>query len=172
MQRNKYFSAVLTLAASIFAGSAHDAFAAAGVATLSDKEKLGQILYFDANLSINRNQSCASCHTPPNFVDPANVADPVNSVVSSGSNISLHGGRNAPSAAYAAFSSAFQWNSLAGLYVSGQFWDGRAFSLTEQAKGPFLNPVEIAMPSRRAQPYRRPGKSQLLQIPLVVQERL
>ncbi len=158
MQRYKYFPAVLALAASIFTGSAHNAFAVTGVTTLSDKEKLGQILYFDANLSINRNQSCASCHTPPNFVDPANVADPANSVVSSGSNTSLHGGRNAPSAAYAAFSPAFQWNGVAGLYVGGQFWDGRAFSLTEQAKAPFLNPVEMAMPSRAAVLKRIAGR--------------
>ena len=28
-----------------------------------------------------------------------------------------------------------------------QFWDGRAKDLAEQAKGPILNPVEMAMPS-------------------------
>jgi cytochrome c peroxidase len=33
----------------------------------------------------------------------------------------------------------------AGLEIS-QFWDGRAASLEEQAKGPILNPVEMAMP--------------------------
>jgi cytochrome c peroxidase len=151
MKHYKYLSAVLTVVASISAGAAQNAFAVGPAASaLSDKEKLGQILYFDTNLSINRNQSCASCHTPPSFVDPANAADPANAVVSAGSDISLHGGRNAPSAGYAAFSPAFQWNGANGVYVGGQFWDGRAFSLTEQAKGPFLNPVEMAMPSKAA----------------------
>jgi len=117
---------------------------------LTPKEQLGQLLYFDQDLSINRNQACASCHFPQAFVDPANTADPVNSVVSLGSDVTLNGGRNAPSAGYAAFSPFFHWDSVEGLYVGGQFWDGRAESLTEQAKGPFLNPVEMAMPSKDA----------------------
>ncbi len=124
--------------------------ASAATTTLSEKEALGQLLYFDTNLSINRNQACASCHFPPNFVDPANVADPANAPVSLGSDISLNGGRNAPSAGYAAFSPAFHWNAVDGLYMGGQFWDGRANSLTDQAKGPFLNPVEMAMPGKSA----------------------
>lgn len=114
------------------------------------KAQLGKLLYFDENLSIHRNQACASCHTPPNFVDPANVSDPANSVVSLGSDRSLNGGRNSPSAAYAAFSPFFHWDGAEGLYIGGQFWDGRAATLTEQAKGPFLNPVEMAMPSKKA----------------------
>ncbi|PKA04852.1 cytochrome-c peroxidase, partial [Leptospira ellisii] len=32
-------------------------------------------------------------------------------------------------------------------YHLAQFWDGRAKDLKEQAKGPILNPVEMAMPS-------------------------
>ena len=48
--------------------------------------------------------------------------------------------RNSPSAAYAAFFPTF---TLKGGILGGQFWDGRAADLTEQAKGPFLNPVEM-----------------------------
>lgn len=116
----------------------------------TNKEKLGQLLYFDKELSINRNQACASCHTPPNFVDPANAANPVTSVVSAGSDVTLHGGRNSPSAAYAAFTPPFSRDAATGLYGGGQFWDGRASTLVDQAKGPFLNPVEMAMPSKAA----------------------
>jgi cytochrome c peroxidase len=116
----------------------------------SSKAKLGELLYFDKYLSINKNQACASCHTPPHFVDPANVADPANSVVSAGSDPSLHGGRNAPSAGYAAFTPPFSWDATRAMYVGGQFWDGRASLLADQAKGPFLNPVEMAMPSKAA----------------------
>ena len=114
------------------------------------KARLGGLLYFDTDLSINKNQACASCHTPPHFVDPANVADPANSVVSLGSDTTLNGGRNSPSAAYAAFSPFFSWDPVEGLYVGGQFWDGRATTLTEQAKAPFLNPVEMAMPTEKS----------------------
>ncbi len=31
---------------------------------LNPKEQLGKILFFDENLSLNRNQSCAACHGP------------------------------------------------------------------------------------------------------------
>jgi cytochrome c peroxidase len=118
---------------------------------LTPQEELGKLLYFDSYLSKNKNQSCASCHFPaPGFVDPANVANPTSSVVSLGSDRSLHGGRNSPSVAYAAYSPAFAWNEEEGRYRGGQFWDGRAATLTAQAKGPFLNPVEMAMESEAA----------------------
>lgn len=111
---------------------------------LTDEQKLGDALYFDEDLSINRNQSCASCHTPE-----TGFADPDASLpVSNGSDPNLFGGRNAPSAAYAAFSPFFYWNSEEGLFMGGQFWDGRANTLAEQAAGPPLNPVEMAMPDK------------------------
>ena len=133
------------LAAAILLGAGASAWA------LTSQEELGKLLYFDQYLSKNKNQSCASCHFPaPGFVDPANTANPAFSVVSLGSDRSLHGGRNSPSVAYAAYSPAFAWNEEEGLYMGGQFWDGRAATLTEQAKGPFLNPVEMAMESEAA----------------------
>ena len=88
-------------------------------ASLTDKQQLGKLLYFDMDLSANKNQACASCHTPPGFADPANLADPANAVVSLGSDISLNGGRNAPTASYAAFSPFFYWDSVEGLYIGG-----------------------------------------------------
>jgi len=114
---------------------------------LTPEQELGMRLYFDENLSLNRNQSCASCHDPDTgFVDPENVTAPF-PPVSDGSDPALFGTRNAPSAAYAAFSPFFYWDGIEGLYVGGQFWDGRANTLAEQAAGPFLNPVEMAMPN-------------------------
>jgi cytochrome c peroxidase len=121
---------------------------------LTPLEKLGGMLYRDENLSWYRNQSCMTCHHPmAAFVDPDNTSDPFESVVSTGSDGVSLGGREAPTAAYAAFSPAFYWDdSVPGeeLYIGGQFWDGRADTLVEQAKGPFLNPVEMAMPSKAA----------------------
>jgi cytochrome c peroxidase len=118
---------------------------------LTSQEELGKLLYFDSYLSKNKNQSCASCHFPaPGFVDPANTANPATSVVSLGSDRALHGGRNSPSVAYAAFSPAFAWDEAEGRYLGGQFWDGRAATLSAQAKGPFLNPVEMAMANEAA----------------------
>jgi len=107
------------------------------------QQELGRFLYFDENLSINQNQSCASCHLPD-----TGFAEPDQQFPSSeGSIPGKFGGRNAPSAGYAAFFPEF---TLKGGIQGGQFWDGRASNLTEQAKGPFLNPVEMAMPSMAA----------------------
>jgi cytochrome c peroxidase len=124
---------VLAYASAVFAGP---------------KEDLGKILYFDRYLSANQNQSCASCHDPDTagFADPLNQRLPGAFPVSVGSFTNLVGGRNAPPASYAVFSPSFHFDTEEGLYFGGQFWDGRAADLKEQAKGPFLNPVEMAMP--------------------------
>jgi cytochrome c peroxidase len=119
---------------------------------------LGFLLFQDSNLSKNRNQSCASCHSlrrfnsdnqstalAKGFVDPVNVK--TGTAVSSGSFPTRRGKLNAPSIGYVAFSPQFHWDHGEGLYVGGQFWNGRAQNLTEQAKHPFLNPTEMAMPN-------------------------
>lgn len=59
------------------------------------------------------------------------------------------GNRNTPTAMYMAFSPAFHYDEEEGLYVGGQFLDGRATSLEDQAKGPFLNPLEMANAGRQ-----------------------
>lgn len=123
-------------------------------ASLTPEQKLGAQLYKDKNLSLNRNQSCATCHslnplkmdgqTAPSFVDPKNVLN--KSAVSKGSKPKSFGSLNAMSVGYAAFSPSFYWDETKKAYIGGQFWNGRAKDLVEQAKGPFLNSAEMAMP--------------------------
>ena len=61
------------------------------------------------------------------------------------------GDRNAPTAAYAALTPDFRYDSSAtNTYTGGQFLDGRAANLADQAKGPFLNPLEMANPDKAA----------------------
>jgi cytochrome c peroxidase len=111
-------------------------------------EALGQMLYFDTNLSRNRSQSCASCHAPQHgFVD--NRDNAVAGAASLGDDGRSLGDRNAPTASYARFSPAFHRNAE-GRYVGGQFHDGRAADLAAQAEGPPLNPIEMAMPDKPA----------------------
>ncbi len=101
-------------------------------------EALGERLFFDVNLSANRTQSCASCHDPEHgFADPRGMA----SIGDDGESL---GDRNAPSAAYAAFTPEFHKNAD-GIWAGGQFWDGRANRLEDQAGGPPLNPIEMGM---------------------------
>jgi len=87
------------------------------------KVKLGERLYFDPKLSVDGTISCASCHHPSlGFADGQMTSDGVNAQV---------GGRNAPTV----------YNSA---YYATQFWDGRAMTLEDQARGPVMNPIEMA----------------------------
>lgn len=88
------------------------------------KIELGKQLYFDPRLSRPGTISCNSCHNVMAGGDD-------NRAFSVGFKAQL-GGRSAPTV----------WNAA---YQSIQFWDGRAPTLEEQAKGPLINPVEMGM---------------------------
>ena len=112
------------------------------------KETLGQILFFDKNLSKNRTQSCATCHNPNiGFIDDRD--NTVSKMASMGDDLKSLGDRQAPTATYAKFSPAFHFDEKKQKYIGGQFWDGRAATLEEQAGGPPLNPIEMAMESKK-----------------------
>lgn len=93
------------------------------------KIELGKQLFFDPRLSIDGTISCNSCHN----VMSSGTDNRAVSVGVGGQK----GGRSAPTV----------WNSA---FLSTQFWDGRAASLEDQAKGPILNPIEMGMPSEEA----------------------
>jgi cytochrome c peroxidase len=113
---------------------------------LTLKQKLGKLLFFDPNLSFPNGMSCATCHDPNMaFTDPRSSFP-----VSGGVIYGRFGNRNAPSAAYAAYSPVLYFdptpnmgNMMQGMYRGGQFWDGRASTLEDQAKQPILNPLEM-----------------------------
>lgn len=108
--------------------------------------ELGRLLYFDVNLSRNRTQACASCHSPEQgFADPRSNAS--GRAVSPGADGQSLGDRNTPTASYAAFSPDFHRNRK-GQYVGGQFLDGREHDLAGQVVGPPLNPIEMGMPDK------------------------
>ena len=132
-----------TLKRPVLAGAAALFLAAAGVnaeaGALTPEQALGKSLFFDTNLSHAGNQACSSCHAPGSaFTDP-DKSHPT----SKGDDPSLFGNRNAPSAMYMAYSPAFHYDTEGQTYVGGQFDDGRANSLEDQAMKPFLNPVEM-----------------------------
>ena len=89
------------------------------------KVALGKMLYFEPRLSKSDTISCNSCH---------NLATGgVDNLPTSMGHLAQFGPRNAPTVLNA------------GLQIA-QFWDGRAATLEDQAKGPILNPIEMAMP--------------------------
>lgn len=109
---------------------------------LSPIEALGEALFHDVNLSLNRTQSCASCHDPAQgFADSRHAAEGAFSLGDDGHSL---GNRNAPSAGYAVFVPPLHQRED-GEWIGGLFWDGRARDLEEQAGGPPLNPVEMGM---------------------------
>jgi cytochrome c peroxidase len=109
------------------------------------KEQLGGNIFADTNLSEPAGQSCASCHVAQSgFADPDSDS---NNPVSEGAVTGRFGDRNAPTAAYTSFVPAFGTNN-AGEFFGGLFVDGRAATLAEQARAPFLNPLEMANPDK------------------------
>jgi cytochrome c peroxidase len=92
--------------------------------TTPEKVELGRMLYLDPRFSSTGTVSCNSCHN-------VMLGGDDNRPVSMG----VHGktgGRSSPTV----------WNSA---FNSSQFWDGRAASLEDQAKGPVVNPIEMGM---------------------------
>jgi cytochrome c peroxidase len=109
------------------------------VKQLTLEQQLGKQIFFDKNLSSPAGQSCASCHdSKVSFTDTIQDLP-----VSLGAVEGRTGSRNTPSVGYAAFAPQFHFDVEEGLYIGGQFLDGRAANLKEQAKGPFLNPDEM-----------------------------
>jgi cytochrome c peroxidase len=86
---------------------------------------LGRMLYYEPRLSKDQTISCNTCHDLANYgIDP----EPTST-----GHKGQKGDRNSPTVLNAAAHFA-------------QFWDGRAADVEAQAKGPVLNPVEMAMP--------------------------
>ena len=143
---------VLLLAASLVTVMAQ-------TSTLSPKEQLGKSIYNDDNLSINQNQACAACHDPKaGWTGPDPFINEHGSVYE-GSIPGRFGDRKPPSAAYATLSPIF-YQDKSGLFVGGNFWDGRATGeklgnpAADQAQGPFLNPKEQGLPDSACVVYR------------------
>ncbi|TCJ16359.1 cytochrome-c peroxidase [Parasulfuritortus cantonensis] len=94
--------------------------------TTAAKVALGQKLFLDPRLSATGTVSCNSCH---NVMAGGDDNRPVA--------MGIHGktgGRSAPTV----------WNSA---FNATQFWDGRAATLEDQAKGPVVADVEMGMGS-------------------------
>jgi cytochrome c peroxidase len=120
---------------------------------------LGKKIFFDATLSINQNQSCASCHDPAWGWTGPDAAINATGAVYEGSIPGRFGDRKPPTSAYATQSPIFSL-SKKGLFEGGNFWDGRATGeelgnpAADQARGPFLNTAEQALPDLACVIYR------------------
>ena len=125
---------------------------AADGASLSAKEQLGKLLFFDSNLSVPEGQSCAACHGPEvGFTGPDEELNKGGAVYE-GAVKGRFGNRKPPASSYGGDSPILYFDKKEKAWVGGMFWDGRATGkrlkdpLAEQAQGPFLNPLEQNIP--------------------------
>ena len=88
------------------------------------KVNLGRMLFYDGRLSQSGDIACNACHSLERYG--------VDNLPTSQGHMAQLGERNSPSV----------YNAAGHL---AQFWDGRAANVEAQAKGPVLNPIEMAM---------------------------
>jgi cytochrome c peroxidase len=125
----------------------------------TQSEALGKQIFNDNNLSRQKNQACAACHDPAWGWTGPSPAINAGGAVYEGSIAGRFGNRKPPSSAYATISPVF-YQDRSGLFVGGNFWDGRATGwklgnpAADQAQGPFLNPAEQALPDAACVVYR------------------
>lgn len=89
------------------------------------KAALGKMLFFDTRLSRDQNLNCASCHNPSFGWEV-----PFATAIGAGGKPL---GRHAPT-------------TLNHAWTPSLFWDGRASSLEDQARGPIEAPAEMSLP--------------------------
>jgi cytochrome c peroxidase len=133
-----FVTVLLIAAAGAVAGQSFD---------LTPQEQLGKELFFD-KISSPKSMACADCHAPSTgFTGPVPGIN-LRGAVYRGAVPRRFGNRKPPAASYATFSPVFHFDDIEGLFMGGNFWDGRATGerlgnpAADQALGPFLNPVE------------------------------
>lgn len=136
-------AASLVFAIGSFAGCGGSGNSSAPIET---REALGRALFHDKSLSTPEGQACGDCHQEDHgFADPDESLPTSEGVVKG-----LFGNRQAPALSYSAFSPAFFFDEGINDYIGGQFWDGRAKTLEDQAQGPLLSAAEMNNPSKEA----------------------
>jgi cytochrome c peroxidase len=143
----KLWTFVFILLLTVLVGSAS--------AELDPEEQLGKNIFFD-KISDPDSMACADCHAPQVGFTGAIAGINLKGSVYRGAVPQRYGNRKPPSAAYATLSPTFHYDEDRGLFVGGNFWDGRATGnelgspAADQAMGPFLNPVEQNNPNKEA----------------------
>lgn len=153
MKKLTFLLAGFILVSVLFIGGFRSTAFAQEAEKISSLELLGKAIFFDTDLSVNSTQSCATCHAPEvGWTGPDSQVN-LGTVVYQGALPNHFGNRKPPASGYAGDSPVLFFDEGAGEWVGGMFWDGRATGeilgdpLAEQAQGPFLNPLEQAIPN-------------------------
>jgi hypothetical protein len=111
---------------------------------LTPEEQLGKFMLYGHTLSNPPGYACATCHDPEaGFTGPSSLVNefggPQPGVVPG-----RFGNRKPQSYVYAAFAPVGPvFNANLGVWIGGDFWDGRVPDLSTQAEGPPINPNEM-----------------------------
>jgi cytochrome c peroxidase len=123
--------------------------------SLDSKQLLGKQIFF-AKISNPAVLSCAACHAERvGWTGPRASINKHGSVYR-GAIAERFGNRKPPSSGYATLAPRFHFSTADGVLEGGNFWDGRATGwelgnpAADQAKGPFLNPVEQNNPDMKS----------------------
>lgn len=121
---------------------------------ITELQRLGERIFFDKQLSSPPGQSCSTCHAPQvGWTGPRHTIN-AGGAVYPGTLVHRFGNRKPPAACYASLSPVFHYDEQEGLFIGGNFFDGRATGhllgnpAADQAQGPFLNPVEQNNPDK------------------------
>jgi len=151
----------LTIGLGACGGAADKSSAAASADTMSLAASVGEKIFKDQSLSASGHMACATCHDAAlGHASPFSAA-----IAFGGANLDQPGTRVPPALGYLRFNSAFHFETD-GTPAGGFTWDGRANSLADQARGPFLAANEMANPDvesvvskLRAAPYAQEFKA-------------
>jgi len=123
-------------------------------------QTLGKLEIFDKTLSVGRNESCSTCHTPTTgYTGPSQILN-LTTVAYPGSVQGRFGPRKPQSYGYATLAPILHFNATQQDFYGGNFWDMRATgarlqsAAAEQSQGPPTNPVEMGLPDSACVAYR------------------
>lgn len=101
----------------------------------NNQSTLGRVLFYDTNLSLDRNISCASCHNPERaFSDEVKFSEGVGDVITKRNSLALA----------TTLSFKISYNPIDPTLSGSKFsWDDSASSLEQQVKNAFRNENEM-----------------------------
>ena len=115
------------------------------VITLEPVEQLGKDMLYDNTMSNPTGYACAQCHAPT-----AGYTSGLESIINLAAGVppgvvpGRWDNRKAYAYSYAAYSpEGPYYDTTLGVYIGGNFWDGRAYDTAVQAQGPPINPNEM-----------------------------
>jgi len=123
-------------------------------------QTLGKLMNYDMNMSVFRNQACASCHMPyAGFSGPIPSVN-LTMIAYPGSFRFRAGKRTAQRYTYSPWYPVFQFNATQQLFFGGNFWDSRATGYllqnpdAEQAQHPPVDTQEMGLPDTACIAFR------------------